>query len=1290
MSIQNTSNSASLKSLIDSTQKFVDGNISNLQTKTVDYNSKQKKSALLSSEGFEAVRKFFQDNRPPTENNELDLLREKIFYRLNEKDQKKIKKSVVKYFDKLSSNEEYNRLFTNSSIHANLRKNFSKTSEKTFVAELEYRAIFLMHYKDVSNKLTEISLQLETLAKADDTNFNKDELELLRASLHSLYDSYAKMLGCYEKNDRVDLNYALLFGEINAGFKKINDLVDRCAEKFAPNPHNHALCAGCQFSATSPTHNELPINPGKGGLSTKKNMLDKNFLNVAGPRKALEKKIQSQEEKITRCEDLPEKEKLVAEKTFLENELKNIISYENHDSILTTNYPTLAKKSILLLTCSYGTGHKTTTEGVAKALGKTGAHVSVADFSIDVLLGEDKLYRSAKFFDINSPNDSHSPFRSVDAFNLVLKNQWYKFINLFNKVDRWLRNLLGLVGKHGVASANPADRNSRAKQLVRERLLLERPDHIVTTYHMDLNLILEVAKDLGIPVLHIPTDYNMKCNEPFDETYPNYEHFKMLVPSNHPKFADSSFPLKPHQLVKGAGIPLRPEFYKHSSAKEIAEIKKEKNIPQNAKVVLTLTGGNGQSVPFPEKLANSKTYKEKTHLIIIAGANRQFVEYLQDFGRSGLTMDPKTRFLSGSNSNVTIEIAEDPTVATKEKPYYIGAGALSKLMDISDGAISKAGGISVAELIYKQVPILFDRRKIPFGWEDENIEAVTTSLRGVACNSLKSFERDLTASLALGKAKSENFCYGDTLDIVCEQIASQLRISEQDPSQIYKKNQYADMNFSKSSQLGKDSNESCFDAIEFFITSKELFSIGEDKGGKLFIYKKNNSECSHMKNFQLLFASLQKEYDAIKTAHPKDNPLSVDSALAKKYYAVNLYLKQAITSCEEGDPGNIMDSLTAWKKKLLCIKLGGEISEQDLTNFLDFERFIENNAWHNKAIAYNHVISMKNNEPHLLVNGISRPWSEVKNIQQTDGTPWINQYNYLENVAITAKGLVSTALDKFIPHSHDDPGKWGNQYVLEIVSGKDKQSKDKCLGTHSWIRLKTPDGDIYSHGLYGGEVKGLEKLSPYAIRKGAADSPDRFDTLEPGRIEMQVTSIPIKAAQFDLLKSTIEGYMEDGIPYGFSNYNCTSHVRALAALVNVDVGTEERISSFVAKKVFHVRIQRFFKRFLGARVKKMTSWIALKICSLALLIMGGNRISKDFKDGEQIKKIKTRLGYTDSPEKLYQWHNKIKTKRFEESEDLKRDIAYLENEYNKALADVAMQQHIERIIIEKKKKLSMV
>lgn len=465
----------------------------------------------------------------------------------------------------------------------------------------------------------------------------------------------------------------------------------------------------------------------------------------------------------------------------------------------------LKNKKIVVFTCSYGTGHRMTAAALQQIVGGEGAKVSIHDLSTGIFLRKDHWRTVFKLLGVNY--DNH-PLNGVDLFNLILKHQYYFLVNTQNQIDLFVRKMLALSGQIGVASPAGILKNSWEKKQIREILLFERPDHLVTTYHMDLNPMLEVAEELRIPVLHIPTDYDMKCWAVFDKTPPAYPHFKSLVPNYQiAKTLETRAPLRLAQLVQEVGIPLRQPFYETLSEAQVDNYRHSLRIGKREKVLILSAGGSGQNLPHPELLANSSTWDLPLRLEVIAGKNVEFATHLQ---KQLTVISESPLLLQGNNPFVTIEIVRNPNPSKKgtAEEFFVPAEELSRILDIADVSIAKAGGISVAELLFKGVPIVFDQRKTPFSWEQFNVETVLEQNRGISNSNLGTLEQDIKYALELGKKKSSCFTFEHAAERLNHTILRQ--IEEARSSEI------ADLALRDLQQMGEEEMDRNWNLSHYF------------------------------------------------------------------------------------------------------------------------------------------------------------------------------------------------------------------------------------------------------------------------------------------------------------------------------------------------------------------------------------------------------------------------------------------------------------------------------------------
>jgi UDP-N-acetylglucosamine:LPS N-acetylglucosamine transferase len=199
-----------------------------------------------------------------------------------------------------------------------------------------------------------------------------------------------------------------------------------------------------------------------------------------------------------------------------------------------------------------------------------------------------------------------------------------------------------------------------------------------------------------------------------------------------------------------AGIPLRQELYTVYTPEEVAAIKQRRGIDPEAKVVLAMSGGGGQESPFPELLLNSTPNGTKYHMIVIAGANNRAGDVLNAHKKEG------NRFITGKNPDITLEVAEDASVQTAERKYFVGPKMLSELFAIADCGFSKPGGVSMFEFFQTGVPVIADRRQEPLEWEDFNIRVIQNKGRGIIYSGQEDFLGTIDRAIALEKKPKEN------------------------------------------------------------------------------------------------------------------------------------------------------------------------------------------------------------------------------------------------------------------------------------------------------------------------------------------------------------------------------------------------------------------------------------------------------------------------------------------------------------------------------------------------------
>lgn len=159
-------------------------------------------------------------------------------------------------------------------------------------------------------------------------------------------------------------------------------------------------------------------------------------------------------------------------------------------------------------------------------------------------------------------------------------------------------------------------------------------------------------------------------------------------------------------------------------------------------------------------------------------------------------------------------------------------------------------------------------------------------------------------------------------------------------------------------------------------------------------------------------------------------------------------------------------------------------------------------------------------------------------------------------------------------------------YVLQVVSswsGPQLQNyyglADEAEATllqpqHPWLRLITPEGDVYSVGFNWGKTIGASNLAETV--ESRFRSPDLWEVL-PFNARV-VTNIAIDEGQFEKIKADIEKDQTEGLAFNFITQNCSSYISHTLKKIGFDVN-------------FHVSLKQLVWRSLPKPVKHFVKTI---------------------------------------------------------------------------------------------------
>ena len=229
------------------------------------------------------------------------------------------------------------------------------------------------------------------------------------------------------------------------------------------------------------------------------------------------------------------------------------------------------------------------------------------------------------------------------------------------------------------------------------------PDLILHTYP-SMFYIKYYKNDIRVPAISIVTDY-------YAHKYwlqKNIDYY--ITPTKQVKLQMEQLGI-PSECVFDYGIPIKETFYRKVTKEEKNHLLVKYGLPKDKKIILLMSGGLGMGkiLEVFQKLKDSKY-----HLIVLAGKNKDLKEALD-----------------GINDGHTILSFID----------YV-----DDLVNISDGIITKPGGLTTTEVIASNKPILIIN-PIP-GQEEWNSRYILNEGLGRRIYSLDMLKFDIESLLS--------------------------------------------------------------------------------------------------------------------------------------------------------------------------------------------------------------------------------------------------------------------------------------------------------------------------------------------------------------------------------------------------------------------------------------------------------------------------------------------------------------------------------------------------------------
>jgi hypothetical protein len=296
--------------------------------------------------------------------------------------------------------------------------------------------------------------------------------------------------------------------------------------------------------------------------------------------------------------------------------------------------------------------------------------------------------------------------------------------------------------------------------------------------------------------------------------------------------------------------------------------------------------------------------------------------------------------------------------------------------------------------------------------------------------------------------------------------------------------------------------------------------------------------------------------------------------------------------------------LAQYRTALAALKLG--VTVENLEQNPGFEKFALENHLDRYLWKFDHQLSIEDKKIRVKAKGIETAWDKI----EKTGT-------YSEEGFTEEKDTVWKELKPMMTGDPEQEPEWGRRYLYELCTWYSKEAGPRISGDHSWIRLKTPQGDLYSVGLYMPKKHSpgwKEMLQPMSIFRSTLHSPDKSE-FWPGQ-NYETLSVEITAEQFQAMKTQIEKDQAEGIPFQLLCSNCTKYAVKIAEIAKVQLPTDDPWPLYVfptAITSFCATVYSVLPGFL----QSVIDVIAAIFLNTVALLLGGWRVDSEVPDSEK-------------------------------------------------------------------------
>lgn len=310
---------------------------------------------------------------------------------------------------------------------------------------------------------------------------------------------------------------------------------------------------------------------------------------------------------------------------------------------------------------------------------------------------------------------------------------------------------------------------------------------------------------------------------------------------------------------------------------------------------------------------------------------------------------------------------------------------------------------------------------------------------------------------------------------------------------------------------------------------------------------------------------------------------------------VKTFLKQ-----EKGSTDSRIELL---KKEFLAFELCIPADAFDAPCNAGFMKFASSPPLKRYLFEYRDMLQLDPETHEILIRagGTFTPWSQAKNIIAEAPRARLQQrWMYGPNGLQNENMYDWTELK---PYKKGDPATWNYQYVFEFcVCCSDTPNQ---TGDHTWIRLKDPEGNIYSVGIYRpGKRDWTDNYKlPFRIKKGHLMQPDVSEFWP-----MDIFKIPVAITRDEFLqmkKALEDDKLHDDLTFQLFQGNCTLYAAKIASIAHIKLPTGKPAWHFIMPNIV-ISVVNTASEYIPEIILKVIRVCAACILNLIALVLGAS------------------------------------------------------------------------------------